>query len=486
MLSLLEKNEQEIITVLSVFFSHPQKKRWTLNELHNETNLSQWKITQALEGIQRIIEHNNWQDRIQLEWTANEVIAYLKKNISMDFIRKHLYKSSIIYNLCLEALLNPGFNLYRFLDEYGISYSTLYRRLKPLKKMLKEFNLCFTLKADSLIQGEEAQIRYFLYFFLIEAYNTDFLKTYKTSIVDRGINHFSVSHDASFSQQKRLKVFLIITHNRILNNHLIESFHCPNRTDALLSHLHEHFHQFFDLLNLPSEAKRSEAQFAAFFLFSIDGFSKKRVAEQLTTAELDGTTQTTQKLLAFIQDYFAITFTPEDTLFLTVNIELLLAHASFFSGCLLIADITMSDYLTSNFFFIGNNFLLSFIAFVQEQMSVKNKDFFCFNVLPIVSETLAGYIKTSINILLVSSISKTFEDTLKKMISDISPLPVNFVHQHQSIDLIITDSYNGLYEAFPETKYFCWSYIPTEEDWQRLKTSLLSLAKATSDNVTRK
>lgn len=86
-------------------------------------------------------------------------------NHSLATYEAVLLQNTILYQVSLATLDNKKITSVDLMDKYHISYSTLYREIKKWVPQLNEMGLSINMKEHIFIEGSEAAVRRFLYFF---------------------------------------------------------------------------------------------------------------------------------------------------------------------------------------------------------------------------------------------------------------------------------------------------------------------------------
>lgn len=159
---LLEKKEQNQLMILRQLIL--QGGHFSAAELRKEVGLSRNAFEQYVSDLEYFCQISNIPLRLMYEDT--ELVLQLPPEHSLADIIELLIADSIHFRLLDFLLQHKEFTIVQLVNEFMISESSVFRKIKELNRLLTEFGL--QIKNGQLV-GEEAQIRYFydqLYSFL--------------------------------------------------------------------------------------------------------------------------------------------------------------------------------------------------------------------------------------------------------------------------------------------------------------------------------
>lgn len=153
---LLEKKEQLQVLLLRELVLQGGKA--SSSELREKVNLSKSAFDQYLEDIEWI--GSMMRKKVEVKRTEFQVILELGDDTSLEQICLFLLQQSLKFNFLTYLLEHQQASIVRLATAFNISESSVFRKIKELNHLLKEFSLQIK---NGQIYGEELQVRYFYY-----------------------------------------------------------------------------------------------------------------------------------------------------------------------------------------------------------------------------------------------------------------------------------------------------------------------------------
>lgn len=210
---LLEKKEQLQITILRELVL--QGGIVATNELREKVGLSKSAFDQYLEEISVI--GLMMGKKVAIKRTEFQLVLELADDNSLEKILIFLVQQSLKFNLLTYLLEHHQASIVRLATAFNISESSVFRKIKELNQLLREFSLQIK---NGQLYGEELQVRYFyfvLFQFIPESQRPQFLRQpiHKSPLVlglERGL-------ETTFTVEATRKIacWLGITRKRLLS-----------------------------------------------------------------------------------------------------------------------------------------------------------------------------------------------------------------------------------------------------------------------------
>lgn len=205
---LLEKKEAKQLMLLKHLLLKDSMSR--ISTLAKELDITKSSLETYIADLVWI--NDEYKGLATLTYDGYLVSLELAPSFSLEMIELNLYKQSIKYQIMNYLYHHFDYSTAALTTRIGISESTLFRKIKELNILLKEFRL--TIWQGKLI-GEESQIRYFYYCFYwyLDNYaqkDIPFKQQSLIQAIQRGLG-------VSFSEEnmKRINLWLLISKKRI-------------------------------------------------------------------------------------------------------------------------------------------------------------------------------------------------------------------------------------------------------------------------------
>lgn len=210
---LLEKKELKQVELLKYLML--TEGEGSIQEVAKELSISKTSMESYLEDL--VIYLEPYRPDVTIRYDGTRITLDMSYDFSLTQVERSLYMGSIKYRILDYIFHHPDFSSVSLCSELMISDSTLYRKIKELNKMLKEFDIEIR---HGKIAGEESQIRYFyfqFYWFLNHTfYNHQDLENQSLiRVIEKGL-------EVTFTleSQRRLNLWLQIAKKRITLRHL--------------------------------------------------------------------------------------------------------------------------------------------------------------------------------------------------------------------------------------------------------------------------
>lgn len=380
--------------------------------------------------------------------------------ITPDFDTNYFFlyylEHSILFNLCLEIFNETFVDLQSFATKRFYSYSTVYRKMTDLKKIVAQYDLTLDLNTSTLIQGKEQNIRFFFFSLFWESYKVlewpfpsiDFDKLKKT------LESSSPEVQPFLEKPNMVFIWFAMTIFRITNDHIIdEEFDYNESTFPMLAK--EKFIFFFStftksypqLDNLEQLTWHYEANFLYFTLLTSQIYPLKRIPTlKLTSFVAPKKSRSTLITEAWINQFmnkFDLSLDINEYFYLYYNLLSLHSRYLYLPGPAQIVNIfNDSSYADMDLFidyelvydFLNNLFLDSVIAPLNSQ-----KQSLIYFYLLLISELMDSK-RPALNIAVFSHSSVFQKDFFEAMLTKNLSFPVNFLpYTSDQVDFLITD-----------------------------------------------
>lgn len=205
---LLEKKEGKQLSLLKHLIELDGQT--TIQNMSEALNIAKLSVETYLEDLTYMLKV--YEGAIQLSYKKHQIELDMVPEFSLRTVEKDMYVSAIKYQVLDYIFHEPEFSTISLATSLSVSESTIFRKIKELNKLLKEFNL--TIWQGKLV-GEESQIRYFYFLFYwhtAKLYGYTGIKQDDTYIrmIEKGMN-------VSFSERSKDKVniWLFVTKKRM-------------------------------------------------------------------------------------------------------------------------------------------------------------------------------------------------------------------------------------------------------------------------------
>ncbi|WP_142427565.1 helix-turn-helix domain-containing protein [Enterococcus durans] len=172
----LENNEKKQIQLIKLLLEKG-KLGCSMNQLRSSLNMSPKSLNTLCEKTEKLLQEYDANAKIVVkEFYSNKRIILLP-SISLDFskIYRRYLKESKYFQILILLLEHGKCKIGELTEELYMSEASLFRHLKNLNLLLKEFSVQIK---NGTIVGSETQIRYLHYNLIINAYSYDELQSY--------------------------------------------------------------------------------------------------------------------------------------------------------------------------------------------------------------------------------------------------------------------------------------------------------------------
>ncbi|SEK18681.1 Mga helix-turn-helix domain-containing protein [Carnobacterium iners] len=201
----LEKREVFQMTILKKLILEGGKISY--EKLRKELNITKASLANHLEEMKDYLEE--YQGDCQVDSDGVFVELFLGNHFSIRTVYIDYVKRSLKYQLIDYIFKYQEFTIIKIISDFSISESSLFRKIKELNSLLKEFNIKIK---NGQIYGEELQIRYFyfqVYWFLTtyEEYQEVLLTNQNQTLM----NGFEKELDIKMNDLSRRRISLWFT-----------------------------------------------------------------------------------------------------------------------------------------------------------------------------------------------------------------------------------------------------------------------------------
>ncbi|MGB6178530.1 helix-turn-helix domain-containing protein [Carnobacterium sp.] len=198
----LEKKEAIQLTILKKIIKEGGKISY--ENLRKDSKVSKASLENYLEEINDHLQDYHVDCRVELDGSWVEL--FLSNHFSIETVYAGYVKQSLKYQLIDYIFNHQEFTVVKIISDLSISESSLFRKIKELNVLLKEFSIQIK---NGQLQGEELQIRYFYFqvYWFLTPYE-EFQQAILTSQNQNLINGFEKELDIKFSSFSRMRVSL--------------------------------------------------------------------------------------------------------------------------------------------------------------------------------------------------------------------------------------------------------------------------------------
>ncbi|MGF2188996.1 helix-turn-helix domain-containing protein [Vagococcus fluvialis] len=206
--SLLDKREATQLKLLKELMLSNGKG--TISLMAKKLKVSKVSLESYIEDLHDVLEAYNGDIKL-IEEGANLSLS-MTNTFSMTQVETDFYLNGIKYQILNYLFHHREFSPVFLSNELLISESTLFRKIKELNQVLKEFEISIW---QGKLVGEESQIRYFyfqFYWYLTES-KKDKLTNSETTYL--GMIEKALGLNLSFESQKKVSLWMSITKKRV-------------------------------------------------------------------------------------------------------------------------------------------------------------------------------------------------------------------------------------------------------------------------------
>lgn len=206
--SLLDKRESTQLKLLKELML--SNGRGTVPLIAKKLNVSKVSLENYIEDLQDVLE--SYHGEIKLRTDGANLRLSMTNTFSMAQVEQDLYLNGIKYKILNYLFHQREFSPVFLSNELLISESTLFRKIKELNLVLKEFEISIW---QGKLVGEESQIRYFyfqFYWYLTESKKDKLTHSEKTYL---GMIEKALGLKLSFESQKKVSLWMAITKKRV-------------------------------------------------------------------------------------------------------------------------------------------------------------------------------------------------------------------------------------------------------------------------------
>ncbi len=266
---LLEKKEAKQLQLLKKLLLVGGKL--SLSEMAVYLNISKPSLEKYAEELMEVLQ--KYQGQCQLSYEDNYLVYEMVPSFSLSQIEGDFYQEAIKVQILIHLLEHQETAMVPLAQKLAVSESSLFRKIKELNGLLKEFGLEIW---QGKITGEEPQIRYF-YFELF--WHVSALRNQPMAIDDKFIGLIARGLQFTFSEeaQQRLSLWLYIMKARLKTGgqsyQELRHKMAPYLKDSLYQQLRELVFRSFG--HFAFEVREEEAMLHFVFLLSFSIFSEQ-------------------------------------------------------------------------------------------------------------------------------------------------------------------------------------------------------------------
>ncbi|WP_245592950.1 helix-turn-helix domain-containing protein [Carnobacterium funditum] len=181
--------------------------RITYEELRKDLTITKSSLENYLEEMNDYLEA--YQEDCRVDSDGAWLTLFMSNHFSIVTVYKDYLKRSLKYQLIDYIFKHQEFTVVKIISDLSISESSLFRKIKELNGVLKEFNIKIK---NGHIHGEELQIRYF--YFQVYWFVMNYEELQETVLTNQNqtlINGFEKELDIKISGFSRRRVSLWFT-----------------------------------------------------------------------------------------------------------------------------------------------------------------------------------------------------------------------------------------------------------------------------------
>lgn len=270
---LLEKREQRQVKILRQLILAGGKME--LGLLQKQVGLSKTAFDQYLSEL--VEGHLFEAKKVVCQINDNTLTVQLADTTNLEELIALLVVESIKFRMLEYLLLHHEFSTIQLVNEFALSDSSVFRKIKELNQLLVDFDL--KIKNGRLI-GEELQIRYFyyqLYQFVAPVYQPAYLES--SAVTQNFIFGLERVFDTRFSKQsiQKIEYWLHLTKRRLV----VKNSRYTKLREKMKTYLNDPFYLKTDQVitiyfsRTASEVNKHESMLFFIFLVSFSLFDEE-------------------------------------------------------------------------------------------------------------------------------------------------------------------------------------------------------------------
>lgn len=429
-----------------------------------------------LREIQEDIHLNDWEHMIFFDehaLKAGVIDCTFSGQFSLSIFLAYYMKKSFCFEFCMTIFNNQYESLQVFSDSHFISIPTIYRKIKPLKMILKEFHLNLDLSSPNLINGEEHHIRYFYFVLFWEIFHSSNIFFKEANKMRSFISTISKKY-TQFSPASlfKLEIMLAIVITRTKQSFFLDpSFPLEIYSDTL-EMFKEGISSFFYYFELPSDADiENEATFLYAFISLTETYSQEHF-EGLSLSFFkfpEASFSVADKWISIFSSFFSINLSNQDYLYLLINLMSIHSRKKFFPDeKSVIGAASYQEVLHRTHPHILKKALL-FFKQIEKQINITLDEYLLFSYAVLIGDLVKSSGPT-LNICVFSSINEEQQATLIRSIKQCCFIPIHFDSTiSASTDLVISDfPIDYSFFDYQSEIHFQWNAFPTIKEWDAL------------------
>lgn len=469
---LLDKEERISLDILYFFSKNKQQKMILLKDIAHELSYDPRKLIRHIENLVEDIEVYLWQSEIKLTIVNDEIHYEMSESFAVDFFESEYLKNSILFKLCMDLYLDTFTNLTAFAKANFVSQSTIYRRVKKLKRLLADFDIELDLLAPHYFIGQEYQIRYFFYSLISTAYyynseqTSDYISMERTKVFDRFIQlipHFP------YASEVKLRIILDLTIDRISKGFIVEKNEAAFQLKSVQFDYETLYGFFRPFIQLNDQALEQEATFLHFILhvgnvYSIHEFTLEQLEDRVPPNEK---TEKIEAVILLFQSFFNCTLTMREHHYIERNLYYIFKRAAIIHGSEHIESLQFNLKTIADAHPYIADLLLRFFDFLKKELQITLRDDLLLQLFLVFREVI-WKVRMPIKVCLLSKISSSQQYYLReKLVTDLK-LPIElFAVVDDDTEIIIADySVKAFYDERVDF-YFIPSF-PDANEWLHL------------------
>lgn len=463
---LLEKSFNLNLKLLE--YCYKKKNYGTINYYSEELNVDRRTILKTIRDIERDIKENNWEKYLELEITETTVSITFAPSFSFENFYRYYMSQSLCVKLVELIFEGVSISLDDLIDNLFISKTTFYRRILPLKEVLKEFNLEIDFTKKQYILGEERQIRYFFSSFYWDIFRSTSSYEQPSLTEIKYLSKIQSNLKLSLESFIYFQICLKIALNRTEQGYCLDE-----DISYFIFEMSYSYSLFKDLCkpyfkHLSQKQQEREIHILFFFCTTITIYPQNLTS--LVSMQKIPVFDYARQWIIHYTNYFNTILNNEEYLYLYVNLVLLYEKKNIFCGGTSTFGVNSVNEVLSE----ESPHILKRATLFFDYLSKKDEQFYIdsFQRLDytLLIRRLIITAAQPVKLLVCSKVGLEEVEWIKNLIAKKSFVPVTFDFGNQSeSELIISDfPLSTDFSPFPYIKTFIWLTFPNPEEWRKL------------------
>lgn len=454
-----------------------QTKNYSVKSLSKSLKVDMRGVIRTIHDFSQLGLNKNG---IHLTLIKESLLVSLDATFSMTRLKQQLLRDSLLFKLCQQLLEETFTNILEFSIEHFVSTSTMYRKIKVLKKIMYEYHIELALSSPHYFIGNEKQIRHFYFELYASAYGFDesYGRTNQIDMTLVGESVVQTLRTIPYPMLQKLKLFTFISLVRLNRRHLLtEKVPIFDYDDRQLASkdLVQFYTKMLDTCRQTAtgQPRKSELDFFVGYIQTMNILSLDMFVS-VTGKELRQRNQNEELSNRWITEFcsfFQVEIPAQVYFYLLINLNYYFFKLDLLSCSsvhnLKTAQIHKELKGESHYFLEKAIQFGDYLKSHQEFPRTAAANYFYYMLIR--DSLLVS--KKKIKICVFSSLSLSQKKMIEKQVTCYSPVPVVFSPTiSDTVDLVISDHY---FE--PTVAVVFTEVIPTESDYHFINEKILEL-----------